>query len=287
MKTAYTIKETRQYLRDYSDKNIALVPTMGALHEGHTALMDEAKKYGDIVAVSIFVNPLQFGPDEDLAAYPREVERDLKICEDSGVDFVFAPSEAEMYPKKPEVNLGLESMSSILDGVKRPGHFEGVITVVNKLFNIIRPDFAMFGEKDRQQLMIVKRMVEDFNHNLEIIGVPTEREDSGLAKSSRNVNLSEFEYAEAPAIFQALEIGRDLIQEGEINAEAVKERIEMHVMDHTSGEIDDLQIFTAPDLDPVQTADTDVIIFIAVKYTRARLIDNMMVIINDQNNDER
>ena len=281
METVYTIRDAREVLSSCRDKKIALVPTMGALHEGHTALMAEAAKYGDIVAASIFVNPLQFGPDEDLDDYPRNLERDLKICEENGVDIVFAPSEAEMYPVQPEVILSLKSMSLVLDGVKRPGHFEGVITVVNKLFNIIRPDFAMFGEKDRQQLMIVKRMAEDFNHDLEVIGVPTEREESGLAKSSRNVNLSEVEKAEAPAIFQALEIGRDLIHEGERNAASVKERIEMHIIDHTSGKIDDLQIFTAPDLDAVQTIDTDVIIFIAVKYERARLIDNMMVIIND------
>ncbi len=281
MKTADTIKETREILKAHRDKKIVLVPTMGFLHEGHMALVEEAKKHGDFVALSLFVNPLQFGPDEDLDTYPRDLERDLEICKENGVDFVFHPSEEEMYPKTPELLLNLKSMSSILDGIKRPGHFEGVVTVVNKLFNIIEPDFAVFGEKDRQQLMIIKRMVADFNHDLEIIGVETAREADGLAKSSRNVNLTSVEREEAPAIHQALEIGRDLLQEGETDVESVKERIEMHIMDHTSGQIDDLQIYTNPDLNTIQTVSSDVIIFIAVKFESVRLIDNMLVIIND------
>lgn len=281
MKTADTIKATREILKAHRDKKIALVPTMGYLHEGHMTLVEEAGKHADFVALSLFVNPLQFGPDEDLDTYPRDLERDLKICEEHGVDFVFHPSVEEMYPKKPELLLNLASMSSILDGVKRPGHFEGVVTVVNKLFNIIEPDFAVFGEKDRQQLMIIKRMVADFNHDLEIIGVPTARETDGLAKSSRNVNLTDIEREEAPAIHQALEIGRDLVQDGETDVEGIKERIEMHIMDHTSGEIDDLQIFTHPDLNTIQTVSGDVIIFIAVKFESVRLIDNMLVIKND------
>ncbi|KIH70979.1 pantoate--beta-alanine ligase [Salinicoccus roseus] len=287
MKTADTIKEVRNILDGHRGKSVALVPTMGALHEGHMALVEAARKKGDIVAVSIFVNPLQFGPDEDLDSYPRNLERDLEICRAHGVDVVFHPSEAEMYPKMPELELHLRTMASILDGVRRPGHFEGVVTVVNKLFNIIRPDFAVFGEKDRQQLMIIRRMVEDFNHDIEIVGVPTEREADGLAKSSRNVNLSDTERAEAPEINRALEMGRDMIREGVSDAGEVKERIEAHVEDHASGMIDDLQIFTHPDLNPVQNIDGDVIIFIAVKFERTRLIDNMMVIKNDQDNDER
>ncbi|GAB3070291.1 pantoate--beta-alanine ligase [Salinicoccus sesuvii] len=287
MKTASTIKEVRSILGAAEGQTIALVPTMGYLHEGHMALVEAARHKGDIVVVSIFVNPLQFGPDEDLDNYPRDIERDLEICRRHNVDVVFHPSETEMYPKRPELLLSLETMASILDGVRRPGHFEGVVTVVNKLFNIIRPDYAVFGEKDRQQLMIIKRMTEDFNHDIKIIGVPTERESDGLAKSSRNVNLSEAERKEAAAINQALLLGRDLIQEGTTDAKAVKSHIEAHIMDHTSGTIDDLQIFTHPDLNPVQIIAGDAIIFIAVKFERTRLIDNVMVMKNDQNNDER
>lgn len=281
MKTADTIRETREILKAYRDKKIALVPTMGYLHEGHMKLVEQARKHADFVVLSLFVNPLQFGPEEDLETYPRDLEQDLKICEENDVDFVFHPSVEEMYPKTPELLLNLASMSSILDGVKRPGHFEGVVTVVNKLFNIIEPDFAFFGEKDRQQLMIIKRMVADFNHDLEIIGVPTAREADGLAKSSRNVNLTDVEREEAPAINQALEIGKELILDGEADVESVRERIEMHIDDHTSGTIDDLQIFTHPDLNTIQTISTDVIIFIAVKFKHVRLIDNMLVIIDD------
>lgn len=281
MKTADTIRETREILKAYRDKKIALVPTMGYLHEGHMKLVEQARKYADFVVLSLFVNPLQFGPEEDLETYPRDLEQDLKICEENDVDFVFHPSVEEMYPKTPELLLNLASMSSILDGVKRPGHFEGVVTVVNKLFNIIEPDFAFFGEKDRQQLMIIKRMVADFNHDLEIIGVPTAREADGLAKSSRNVNLTDVEREEAPAINQALEIGKEHILDGEADVESVRERIEMHIDDHTSGTIDDLQIFTHPDLNTIQTISTDVIIFIAVKFKHVRLIDNMLVIIDD------
>lgn len=287
MKTASTIKEVRSILKETKGQSIALVPTMGYLHEGHMALVETARQKGDIVVVSIFVNPLQFGPDEDLDSYPRDLARDLEICRAHGVDVVFHPAETEMYPKKPELLLSLETMASILDGVRRPGHFEGVVTVVNKLFNIIRPDYAVFGEKDRQQLMIIKRMTEDFNHDIKIIGVPTERESDGLAKSSRNVNLSETERVEAAAINQALLLGRDLIHEGTTDAASVKARIEAHVLDHTSGTIDDLQIFTHPDLNSVQTIVDDAIIFIAVKFERTRLIDNVMVMKNDQNNDER
>lgn len=281
MKTADTIRETREILKAYRDKKIALVPTMGYLHEGHMKLVEQARKHADFVVLSLFVNPLQFGPEEDLETYPRDLEQDLKICEENDVDFVFHPSVEEMYPKTPELLLNLASMSSILDGVKRPGHFEGVVTVVNKLFNIIEPDFAFFGEKDRQQLMIIKRMVADFNHDLEIIGVPTAREADGLAKSSRNVNLTDVEREEAPAINQALEIGKEHILDGEADVESVRERIEMHIDDHTSGTIDDLQIFTHPDLNTIQTISTDVIIFIAVKFKHVRLIDNMLVIIDD------
>ncbi|MCG1008777.1 pantoate--beta-alanine ligase [Salinicoccus sp. ID82-1] len=287
MKTASTIEEVRSILKEKKGQSIALVPTMGYLHEGHMALVEAARQKGDIVVVSIFVNPLQFGPDEDLDSYPRDLERDLEICRMHGVDVVFHPAETEMYPKKPELLLTLETMASILDGVRRPGHFEGVVTVVNKLFNIIRPDYAVFGEKDRQQLMIIKRMAEDFNHDIEIIGVPTERESDGLAKSSRNVNLSDVEREEAPAINEALMMGRDLILDGVTDAASVKERIEAHIMDHTSGTIDDLQIFTHPDLNPVQTIEGNAIIFIAVKFEKTRLIDNVMVMKNDQNNDER
>lgn len=250
---------------------------MGYLHEGHAALIEEAKQHADIVAVSIFVNPLQFGPEEDYDSYPRDLERDLNICERHGVDIVFHPAVSEMYPDEMEFTLGIKTMASILDGVKRPGHFEGVITVVSKLFNIIQPDFAVFGQKDRQQLMIIERYVENFNVPVKIIGVPTKREESGLAKSSRNVNLSESEYEEAAEIHAALTNAAEQIADGNVNTNQVMSFIKLHIEQRTSGKVDDLAIYAADSLKSVDNIEQDVIIFIAVQFEKARLIDNLYV----------
>ncbi|CAD2074504.1 pantothenate synthetase [Jeotgalicoccus coquinae] len=271
------IKEIRTLLAAHRDKTIALVPTMGYLHEGHAALIEEAKQHADIVAVSIFVNPLQFGPDEDYDSYPRDLERDLSICEKHGVDIVFHPVTDEMYPDEMEFTVGIKTMADILDGVKRPGHFEGVVTVIGKLFNIIQPDVAVFGQKDRQQLMIIERYVENFNVPVDIIGVPTKREESGLAKSSRNVNLSESEYTEAAEIYAALTNAAEQIKSGTVNADKVKSFIRLHIEQRTSGSVDDLAIYTARSLKAVDNIDQDVIIFIAVQFEKARLIDNLYV----------
>ena len=272
-----SIKEVRRLLDRESGKKIALVPTMGYLHEGHAALIEAAKQYADLVAVSIFVNPLQFGPEEDYDTYPRDLERDLNICREHGVDFVFHPADDEMYPEGMEFTLGIKTMADILDGVKRPGHFEGVVTVVSKLFNIIRPEIAVFGEKDRQQLMVIERYVRDFNVPVEIIGVPTKREESGLAKSSRNVNLSGEEYREAPEIYAALLNAAEQIKNGTVNTDKVMSFIRLHIEQKTSGTVDDLAIYTARGLEPVENIDQDVIIFIAVQFEKARLIDNLYV----------
>lgn len=277
MKTTGKIKEIRDFLKDADTGSIALVPTMGALHSGHMKLVEEAKKNADTIVVSIFVNPLQFGPDEDFDSYPRNLESDLEICREAGVDYVFHPETPEMYPREPELDISLNSMADVLDGIKRPGHFEGVVTVVNKLFNIIEPDYATFGEKDRQQLMIIQRMVEDFNHNIEILPVKTERHESGLAKSSRNMNLSEQELSEAPHVYRSLKLGEEIIRGGERDAAYVLGQIKEYIGSHTAGKIDDVQIFSHPDLDPVTHIESDVIIFIAVQYERARLIDNLLV----------
>lgn len=272
-----SIKEVRKILGADSGRTIALVPTMGYLHDGHAALIEAAKQHADLVAVSIFVNPLQFGPEEDYDTYPRDLERDLNICRERGVDLVFHPADDEMYPEGMEFTLGIKTMADILDGVKRPGHFEGVVTVVSKLFNIIRPDVAMFGEKDRQQLMVIERYVRDFNVPVEIIGVPTKREESGLAKSSRNVNLSGEEYKEAPEIYAALLNAAEQIKNGTVNADKVMSFIRLHIEQQTSGTVDDLAMYTARGLEPLENIDQDVIIFIAVQFEKARLIDNLYV----------
>lgn len=281
MKTTSKINEIREFLSVPNTGKVALVPTMGFLHSGHVKLIDAAKKHGDTVVVSIFVNPLQFGPEEDFDNYPRDLERDLDILRKHGADYVFHPEVDEMYPDDLELNISLNSMADVLDGIKRPGHFEGVVTVCNKLFNIIKPDYVTFGEKDRQQLMIVDKMIEDFNHDIKVLAVETEREDNGLAKSSRNTNLDEQELLEAPHVYESLKLGNQLIQNGEKNVAAIIEQTTDHINKNTSGQIDDLQILSHPDLDPMTQIDSDVIIFIAVQFKKARLIDNMMVIINE------
>lgn len=277
MKHSVTIDETREILSEYKRQTVGLVPTMGALHEGHGALIQAAKEACDIVVVSIFLNPLQFGPEEDFESYPKDLKGDLALCENYGVDLVFAPSEKVIYPREMEFNIGIKSMANILDGVKRPGHFEGVVTVVSKLFNIIQPDMAFFGEKDRQQLMIIKRYVQDFNVPVKIQDVPTKREESGLARSSRNVNLTATEYQEAPNIYQALKMASQKIKDGEINVDKIQSLIKIHIEQYTSGSIDDLAIYTANDLGEIDEIDSDVIIFIAVQFSKARLIDNLYV----------
>lgn len=277
MQHTASIKEARLLLSSYKDKKIALVPTMGYLHEGHMALIKEAKKHADIVAVSIFVNPLQFGPDEDYDSYPRDLERDLGICEAEGADIVFHPEVSEMYPGEMEFKIGINTMADVLDGVKRPGHFEGVVTVIGKLFNIIQPDTAVFGQKDRQQLMIIEQFTSDFNIPVKIIGVPTEREESGLAKSSRNVNLSEAEFNEASEIYTALLNAGEQIKNGTVNTDKIMSLIKLHIEQKTSGTVDDLAIYTAHGLKSVEYIDEDVIIFIAVQFKKARLIDNLYV----------
>lgn len=277
MKTTGSITELRHLLKKERSKTIALVPTMGALHSGHMKLVKEANKHADISVVSIFVNPLQFGPDEDFDRYPRDLEKDLEICRSYNVDYVFHPSVEEMYPKNLELDLQLKHMSSVLDGERRPGHFEGVVTVVNKLFNIVKPDYATFGEKDRQQLMIVERLIEDFNHEVEILPVRTEREKDGLAKSSRNVNLSDFERIEAPSIYEGLKHGEQLIIEGVSEVSRVEDKVYEFISSRVSGKVDQLKIYSHPDLEEITDIGTDIVIFTAVKFSQTRLIDNILI----------
>lgn len=277
MQSTKSIQGTREILKNHKRKTIAMVPTMGYLHEGHGALIKAAKEKADFVVVSIFVNPLQFGPNEDFDSYPRDIDHDLAFCQKYGVDLVFHPDIEEMYPKDMEFTIGIKSMASILDGRKRPGHFEGVVTVIAKLFNIVQPDYAFFGEKDRQQLMIIKALVTDFNLPVEVFGVPTKREESGLAKSSRNVNLTETERAEAASIYQALNMASEHIVNGEDSPSKIASEIKIYIEQNTSGNIDDLAIYSAEGLKEIDKIQEDVIIFIAVKFSKTRLIDNLYV----------
>jgi pantoate--beta-alanine ligase len=219
-----SVSEIREHLdRARRDgKRIGLVPTMGALHAGHVSLIERARVESDFVAVSIFVNPLQFGPSEDYRRYPRPLEKDAALCAESGVDVIFAPETDDMYASPQVTFVEVTRITDQLCGAFRPGHFRGVATVVLKLFNIVQPEFAFFGEKDYQQLCVIHRMVNDFNLPLTIVPVPTYRESDGLALSSRNVYLSPAERAAAPALYRALTLAREAIVSGESNVAKIK-----------------------------------------------------------------
>jgi pantoate--beta-alanine ligase len=258
-------------------KSIGFVPTMGYLHEGHQRLLNEARFHHDIVVLSIFVNPLQFGPNEDFDRYPRDIERDEKIAKEAGVDYIFYPTVQEMYPNDMSVKVMVTDRTDVLCGKSRPGHFDGVATVLTKLFHIVMPHKAYFGLKDAQQVAVVEGLVRDFNFPLEIVPVETVREEDGLAKSSRNVYLSEKERFEAKELYQSLLKGKELIENGERNPTKVMEAVRKHIQEHTSGEIDYVEIYSYPELKKLEELKGKIILAIAVKFTKARLIDNVII----------
>ncbi|WP_153122562.1 pantoate--beta-alanine ligase [Peribacillus tepidiphilus] len=260
-----------------SGKSIGFVPTMGYLHEGHQKLLNEARSHHDIVVLSIFVNPLQFGPNEDFDRYPRDIERDEKIAKEAGVDYIFYPTVQEMYPNDMSVKVMVTDRTDVLCGKSRPGHFDGVATVLTKLFHIVMPHKAYFGLKDAQQVAVVEGLVRDFNFPLEIVPVETVREEDGLAKSSRNVYLSEKERFEAKELYQSLLKGKELIENGEHNPAKVMEAVRKHIQEHTSGEIDYVEIYSYPELKKLEELKGKIILAIAVKFTKARLIDNVII----------
>ncbi|MBF7030372.1 pantoate--beta-alanine ligase [Staphylococcus kloosii] len=258
-------------------KTIGFVPTMGALHDGHLTMMKQSKAEQDITIISVFVNPLQFGPNEDFDAYPRQIEQDVAMVKDVGVDYVFYPATEEMYPGAIDVNVTVGRLASVLEGEKRPGHFDGVVTVVNKLFNIVQPDVAYFGKKDAQQLAIVEKMVEDFNHNIIIRGVDIVRETDGLAKSSRNVYLTDKERKEAPHLYQSLKLAERLFQNGERNSDTIIAEIKNYLTQNTSGHIEEVAVYSYPELIEQQLISGRIFISLAVKFSQARLIDNVII----------
>lgn len=258
-------------------KTIGFVPTMGALHDGHLTMMKQSKAEQDITIISVFVNPLQFGPNEDFDAYPRQIEQDVAMVKDIGVDYVFYPATEEMYPGAIDVNVTVGRLASVLEGEKRPGHFDGVVTVVNKLFNIVQPDVAYFGKKDAQQLAIVEKMVEDFNHNIIIRGVDIVRETDGLAKSSRNVYLIDKERKEAPHLYQSLKLAERLFQNGERNSDTIIAEIKNYLTQNTSGHIEEVAVYSYPELIEQQLISGRIFISLAVKFSQARLIDNVII----------
>ncbi|MBT2642023.1 pantoate--beta-alanine ligase [Bacillus sp. ISL-41] len=279
MKIIKTINEMQEQVQKLTaeGKTIGYVPTMGFLHEGHISLMKNARPENDVVVLSIFVNPLQFGPTEDLDAYPRDFERDHKIAEAEGVDFIFYPSPEEMYPGKSSIKVSVVERTDVLCGKSRPGHFDGVATVLFKLFNIIQPTRAYFGLKDAQQVAVVHGLIKDFNFPIELIPVETVREEDGLAKSSRNVYLSDEERIQAVELSRSLKMARLAIDNGERNADELVGLIKNHLNEHTTGTVDYIEIYSYPELQELKALKGKVIIALAVKFSKARLIDNTII----------
>ncbi|MBS0658705.1 MAG: pantoate--beta-alanine ligase [Verrucomicrobia bacterium] len=264
------------------DRKVAFVPTMGALHDGHLSLVHEARrqvgKRGAVV-VSIFVNPLQFGPNEDLSRYPRPLARDLRLCREAGVDAVFLPSPEDLTPAGQSVFVDESLLSAGLCGASRPGHFRGVCTIVLKLFNLVRPDVAVFGQKDWQQLAIIRRMVRDLNVPVRLVGAPTHREADGLAMSSRNVYLSPEERAQAPALRRALQSGAELIRKGETStARVLAAARKVLAREAPLGRIDYLELVDADTLASTRRLPAQPLLAAAVFFGRTRLIDNLAVV---------
>jgi pantoate--beta-alanine ligase len=258
-------------------RTIGFVPTMGFLHEGHLSLVRLAREYADVVVVSIFVNPTQFGPNEDLDAYPRDFERDEALCREEGVDAVFYPSAEEMYSDNASVYVNDDQLTKTLCGAKRPGHFQGVLTVVAKLFNIVLPDVAVFGQKDAQQLRVIEQMVADLNFPLRVVPGPIVREADGLAMSSRNKYLSVAQRKEALCLRRALDAAEALYGEGESDAVRIKQAMRDLIEPVTEAEIDYIELVDWTTLEPVARIEGTTLIALAVQVGPARLIDNALL----------
>ncbi len=258
-------------------KKIAFVPTMGFLHAGHQHLIRQGRSLGDVLIVSIFVNPLQFGPAEDFNRYPRDWDRDVQLCESCGVDVLFAPKAEEMYPENFQTEVSVPLLSKNLCGISRPKHFQGVATVVVKLFNCTKPHIALFGEKDFQQLAVIKRLVQDLNFDIHIIGVSTVREADGLAMSSRNTYLSEQERQSALSLSQALFKAQELFQHGERDARVLIRAARTIITRQKDACIDYIKICDIQTLQDVDTIAQPAVMALAVKIGAARLIDNVVL----------
>lgn len=278
MKIITTVAEMKAQVAEWKSEGltIGLTPTMGALHEGHMSLMERARKECDRVVASVFVNPIQFGPNEDYDAYPRDLDRDAAIAESKGVDVVFHPSVEEMYPKNYNTYVVMETLTDSLCGAKRPGHFRGVCTVVNKLFNIVDPDKAFFGQKDAQQLAIIKRMVSDLNMRVKVFGCPIVREEDGLAKSSRNTYLSSEERAAALCLSRSVFKAQELIEGGQRDAAAVRAAVVEAIESEPMAKIDYVEVVDLGDMQPVDTLGEAGLVAIAVYIGETRLIDNYL-----------
>lgn len=278
MKIVKTISEVRNSVKEWKKQglSIGLVPTMGYLHEGHKSLIERAHKENDVVVVSDFVNPVQFGPNEDLATYPRDLERDAKLCEEAGAALLFNPEPDEMYFEDFHTYVNMESLSDELCGKTRPTHFRGVCTVVSKLFNIVTPDRAYFGQKDAQQLAIIRRMVRDLNFDIEIVGCPIIREKDGLAKSSRNTYLNEEERKAALILSKAVKLGMELAENGEKSADKIVSEMKKLIETEPLAKIDYVKAVDANSIEIISEMKPPVLVAIAVYIGKTRLIDNFI-----------
>ena len=278
MKIVGTVKEVREQVKEWKKQGlrVGFVPTMGYLHEGHKSLMDAARKGNDKVVVSIFVNPMQFGPTEDLATYPRDLDHDAAFCESAGVDLIFHPEAEEMYEKDFCSFVDMTGLTEGLCGKTRPIHFRGVCTVVNKLFNIVTPDHAYFGQKDGQQLAVIKRMVRDLNMDIEIVGCPIVREEDGLAKSSRNTYLSSEERKAALILSKTVALGKELAKT-EKDANKVVEAMKKNIETEPLAKIDYVEAVDALSMAPVEKLEGTCMLAMAVYIGKTRLIDNTLI----------
>ena len=278
MKIAYTVEDVKSQVRQWKKEGltVGLVPTMGYLHEGHESLIKRAVAENDRVVVSVFLNPTQFAPNEDLASYPRDFEADTKLCEGAGAALVFHPEPSEMYAEDACTFVDMTAVTKELCGKSRPIHFRGVCTVVNKLMNISMADRAYFGQKDAQQLAVIRRMVRDLNMNVEVVGCPIIREADGLAKSSRNTYLSEEERKAGLVLSQAVKLGQKLVAEGEKSAVAVTGAMSELISAEPLAKIDYVSMVSWDSIEPVETIEGPVLVAMAVYIGKTRLIDNFI-----------
>ena len=279
MKRTSHIPELREMIAQEKSagRKIALIPTMGYLHRGHLALVEQAKQTGAFVVLSIFVNPLQFGPSEDYSTYPRDLERDARLVEEAGVDALFHPTDQEMYPHPMVTYVEVGQLDTVLCGAKRPGHFRGVVTVVSKLFHIVQPDLSFFGQKDYQQCLIIQRMVSDLNLPIDVCPVPIVREQDGLAISSRNVFLTPEQRQEASILSKSLYEAELSIRAGVRSAREIERQLREIITRGSHGIIDYVEVRDARDLSEVTAIESTVIIALAVQFGSTRLIDNKVV----------
>jgi pantoate--beta-alanine ligase len=279
LETVRLTDELRYWVESWrlENRTVGFVPTMGALHEGHLSLVRRASDLADRVVVSIFVNPTQFGPGEDLERYPRDEERDSELLQESGCHLLFLPEPSTIYPAGHSTLVEVESLADRLEGEFRPGHLRGVATVVTKLLNLVRPDLAVFGQKDAQQLAVVRRLVRDLHLPVEIVGHPTIREPDGLAMSSRNAYLSAEERAAAAAIYRALSSARERIEQGERSADTIRRVLSQVLEQEPLIDVDYAEVVDGQSFEPIRTIRGSIVMPVAVRIGNTRLIDNLVL----------